>query len=95
MQQNSTNLYSYLLWLFLLPCTCSYAFESGLDQSSTSGKHIQAKEDFINDTLKEGDSYSSLKIQKFIERLIKERDVLIEDLYETEIIENVEIFGGA
>ena len=92
MQYNSSFLHSYLLWLFLLFSTTLYSSVMGVDQGNISEKHIQAKEDFITDSFKDGADYSSTKINKFLERLIKERDVLIDDLYETEIIENVELF---
>ena len=63
----------------------------GVDHAPLSAKHDQTAQEYIDRWLKRGVVYDETKIQAFIERLIKEKQSLAEDLYETRLIEKIEL----
>ncbi len=53
--------------------------------------HVQTAEEYIKRWLKIGETYDVEKIQNYIERLEKEKQSLAEDLYETRLLEKLEM----
>lgn len=56
--------------------------------------HVDTAEQFIASKLKTNDQFDPLKIQIFLERIKRERDYFLSNLYETTLIEQIELQQG-
>ncbi|MFK7822593.1 MAG: hypothetical protein AB8G05_00425 [Oligoflexales bacterium] len=61
------------------------------DHGDLSPKHIQTTEDFFSRNIKSNGKYCPIKIQRFIEVLTKDRNNLQKDIFETTLIEKIEL----
>lgn len=76
---------------FFVLTNLSFAAYLGKDHGPISSEHEQSAEVFINQTLKIDGKYDLAKIDSFLIRLEKEKVSLSEDMYETKLIENLEL----
>lgn len=67
----------------------SFAYE--LNHATLAQGHVTVAEDFIIRNFQENGTYDSQKLSEFIDRLEKEYEALKSDIYETAIIEAVDV----
>ena len=90
MGSNIFLLYFFGALLFSLKLEASFS-NTGRDHGFLTKKHVQVAEDFVEDQLKINGKFNRLKILKFVKFLEAERERVKNDIYETEILERVEL----
>lgn len=78
-----------LIFSFLF---CWVAF--GQNHAPLSEGHITTAEDFIQNRLKTNQNYDPIKIQMFLDRILREKEYFLSNLYETTLIEEIELQMG-
>ena len=87
----------YFFWvLFIFICPNIYSLPlnftaTGIDQAQLSDEHIQIRDDFIKQKLKRNDKYDEDKIRRFIKEIKNQRDQFQSEIYETHMIEKLEL----
>ena len=94
----SKNICHYLLiglYSFVFSSGISLArleFQTGIDRSKLSSRHLQVHKEFIEKNFKKDRRYDLEKTKKFLERLEDEKRNIISDVSETKILEEVELY---
>ncbi|MEX0797970.1 MAG: hypothetical protein WD025_00905 [Bacteriovoracaceae bacterium] len=80
------------LFVFSLPAGELFYGDSKPNHAAVSSNHVQTAQAFVQKRLKnETGHYDYVKVAAFQERILKEREYFLSDLYETGLIEEIEL----